>query len=60
MVAPVDVLRFDDTVHRLLGDNLEVTLRPRPSSSSTRAPYQARQLAARVPGALVKEMAFTP
>ena len=37
VVAPVDVLRFDDTLYRMLGANLE-ELTPRPSSSSTPAP----------------------
>ena len=59
VVAPVDVLRFDDTVYRLLGDNLE-DLTTETDFILDAGTYQARQLASmRVPGALVKEMAFT-
>ncbi|MFO1306173.1 MAG: metallopeptidase TldD-related protein [Burkholderiales bacterium] len=59
VVAPVDVLRFDDTVYRLLGDNLE-DLTTETEFILDAGTYQARQLASmRVPGALVKEMAFT-
>ncbi|MFO1312216.1 MAG: metallopeptidase TldD-related protein [Burkholderiales bacterium] len=59
VVAPVDVLRFDDTLYRLLGENLEHLTRETEFILDA-GTYQARQLASlRVPGALVKEMAFT-
>lgn len=59
VVAPVDVLRFDDTVYRLLGENLEALTRETEFILDA-GTYQSRQLASlRLPGALVKEMAFT-
>jgi predicted Zn-dependent protease len=59
IVAPVDVLRFDDTVYRLLGENLEDLTRDTEFILDA-GTYQSRQLASvRLPGALVKEMAFT-
>jgi predicted Zn-dependent protease len=59
VVAPVDVLRFDDTVYRMLGENLE-GLTAETEFILDAGTYQARQLASvRVPGALVKDMAFT-
>lgn len=59
IVAPVNVLRFDDTVYHLLGDRLagltdsvETILDP--------STYGGRSTAsARLPGALVEEMTFT-
>ena len=59
IVAPVDVLRFDDTLYRLLGDNLEALTSERELSleSST---YGSRKLeSVLLPGALVSEMSFT-
>lgn len=59
VVAPVDVLRFDDTLFRMLGDNLEALTAERELllSSST---YGSRTLtSATLPGALVAEMNFT-
>ena len=59
VVAPVDVLRFDDTVYRLFGANLEA-LTAETEFILDAGTYQSRQLASvRLPGALVKEMAFT-
>ena len=59
VVAPVDVLRFDDTVYRLLGANLEA-LTAETEFILDAGTYQSRQLASvRLPGALVSEMAFT-
>jgi predicted Zn-dependent protease len=59
IVAPIDVLRFDDTVYRLLGPNLEA-LTLETEFILDAGTYQSRQLASvRVPGALVSEMAFT-
>lgn len=59
IVAPIDVLRFDDTVYRLLGPNLEA-LTQETEFILDAGTYQSRQLASvRVPGALVSEMAFT-
>ncbi|MBS0320312.1 MAG: TldE/PmbA family protein [Proteobacteria bacterium] len=59
IVAPVDVLRFDDTVYRLLGSKLEALTAEREMLLSSES-YGSRQLtSAHVPGALVSEMAFT-
>ena len=59
VVAPVDVLRFDDTVYRMLGANLEALTRETEFILDA-GTYQSRQLASvRLPGALVSEMAFT-
>jgi hypothetical protein len=58
-VAPVDVLRFDDTLFGMLGDNLEAltTERELLLSSST---YGSRMLtSATLPGALMSELNFT-
>ena len=59
VVAPVDVLRFDDTVYRMLGGNLEA-LTTETEFILDAGTYQSRQLASvRLPGALVSELAFT-
>jgi len=59
VVAPVDVLRFDDSVFRLLGSNLEALSAGRELVLSS-ASYGMRRLeSAHVPGMLVREMAFT-
>ncbi len=59
VVAPVDVLRFDDTVYRMLGDESRGA-DERDRIHPRRRHYQSRQLASvRLPGALVSEMAFT-
>jgi len=53
VVAPVDVLRFDDTVYRMLGANLEA-LTAETEFILDAGTYQSRQLASvRLPGALV-------
>ena len=59
VVAPVDVLRFDDTLYRILGENLE-SLTTETELLLDPNTYGARMLtSATLPGALVKEMAFT-
>ena len=59
IVAPIDVLRFDDTVYRLLGSNLEA-LTTETELLLDSGTYQSRKLTSlRLPGALVGEMAFT-
>ena len=59
IVAPVDVLRFDDTIYRMLGENLEALTRETELRSRP-GPTASAQLAhaMRLPGALA-EMAFT-
>ena len=59
VVAPIDVLRFDDTIYRLLGSNLEA-LTSETELLLDAGTYQSRKLTSlRLPGALVGEMAFT-
>ncbi|MEO8677291.1 MAG: metallopeptidase TldD-related protein [Casimicrobiaceae bacterium] len=59
IVAPIDVLRFDDTLFRMLGPNLEA-LTAETDLLLASDTYGARQLSSmRVPGALLSEMTFT-
>ena len=59
IVAPIDVLRFDDTVYRLLGTNLEA-LTEETELLLDCGTYRSRKLTSlELPGALVGEMAFT-
>ena len=59
IVAPVDVLRFDDTLFRMLGANLEA-LTAETELLLASDTYRERQLASmRLPGALLAELAFT-
>ncbi|HVJ74685.1 MAG TPA: metallopeptidase TldD-related protein [Casimicrobiaceae bacterium] len=59
IVAPVDVLRFDDSLYRMLGSNLEALTRETELLLSADS-YRSRHLtSARLPGALVREIAFT-
>jgi predicted Zn-dependent protease len=59
IVAPIDVLRFDDTVYRLLGSNLEA-LTEETELLLDAGTYCSRKLTSlRLPGALIGEMAFT-
>ncbi len=59
IVAPVNVMRFDDTLYRLLGSSLEALTREPQSTMDSRT-YGARSLqTSRVPGALLAKMAFT-
>jgi len=59
IVAPVDVLRFDDTLFRMLGANLEA-LTAETELMLASDSYRERQLASmQLPGALVSELTFT-
>lgn len=59
VVAPVNVLRFDDTLYRLLGANLEA-LTQETELMLEASTYRSRQLSSvRLPGALIRELAFT-
>ena len=59
VVAPVNVLRFDDTLYRMLGDNLEALTVERELLLESNT-YGSRMLTSMtVPGALVSEMNFT-
>ncbi len=59
IVAPLDVMRFDETIYRMLGDNLVGLTKERDwiLASDT---YGGRSTdSGRVPGALVEDFAFT-
>jgi predicted Zn-dependent protease len=59
IVAPVDVMRFDDTLFRMLGTNLEALTREREMLLEANT-YGERVLAsATLPGALLRELNFT-
>ena len=59
IVAPVDVLRFDDTLYRMFGDNLEALTAERELLLESNT-YGSRMLTSfMLPGALVSEMSFT-
>lgn len=59
VVAPVNVLRFDDTLYRMLGSNLE-HLTEETELMLESGTYGSRHLrSVRLPGALVSGMAFT-
>jgi predicted Zn-dependent protease len=59
IVAPVNVLRFDDTIYRMLGDKLEALTVERELMLESNT-YGARMLTSTtLPGALLTEMQFT-
>ncbi len=59
IVAPVDVLRFDDSFYRMFGPNLEA-LTAETELLLDGNTYQSRQLSSlRLPGALISDLAFT-
>ncbi len=59
IVAPIDVLRFDDTAYHLLGDKLE-GLTDKVETILDSSTYEERSMESlRLPGALVGEMTFT-
>lgn len=59
IVAPVNVLRFDDTIYRMLGDKLEALTRERELLLEANS-YGSRMLSSvTLPGALLSEMNFT-
>ena len=59
IVAPVNVMRWDDTLYRMLGENLEA-LTDRAHWILDSRTYGHRSVqTSRVPGALLRKMAFT-
>lgn len=58
IVAPVDVLRFDDTAYHLLGDRLEGLTDDVEVLIDTSTYGERSTASARLPGALVSEMRF--
>jgi len=59
IVAPVDVMRFDDSVFRLLGGELVGLTRETELLMSSDTYRQRNVASMRLPGAVVREMAFT-
>jgi predicted Zn-dependent protease len=59
IVAPVDVMRFDDTVFRLLGEELIGLTAEQELLVSSDTYHQRNVASMRLPGAVVREMAFT-
>jgi predicted Zn-dependent protease len=59
IVAPVNPLRFDDTIYRMLGENLVDLTRERELLLSTSTYDERSTSSARLPGALVSSMRFT-
>jgi len=59
IVAPVNVMRFDDSIYRMLGENLVDLTRERELLLDT-STYEARSTrSARLPGALLRSLRFT-
>jgi predicted Zn-dependent protease len=59
VVAPLKVMRFDDSILRLLGESLEALTVERDFLPST-ATWRERSLeSTRLPGALLRELTFT-
>lgn len=59
IVAPLDVMRFDDTLYRLLGTELIDLTREREWMLSTQSYGERSVETARLPGALIGEVTFT-
>jgi predicted Zn-dependent protease len=59
IVAPLNVMRFDDTAYRILGDNLEALTRERHLIPATDTYQQRSTVSMRTPGALVRDFALT-
>lgn len=59
VVAPVEVMRFDDTLYDLLGDRLEALTVEAPLMPSTSSYGFRATGGAKLPGALVRGMRFT-
>ena len=59
VVAPLNVMRFDETIYRMLGENLLGLTRERDFILDNDTYYQRSTACAWVPGALVRDMRFT-
>jgi predicted Zn-dependent protease len=59
IVAPVNVLRFDDTIYRMLGEKLIDLTRTQDMLLSTWTYGERSTASSRLPGALLAEMRFT-
>jgi predicted Zn-dependent protease len=59
IVAPLNVMRFDDTIHRMLGSELEALTVERELLLSASTYYNRSTGSSRLPGVLLKDFAFT-
>ena len=59
IVAPVNVMRFDEPVYRILGSNLEDLSKEREFLLSARSYYHRSTASAHIPGALIRDFRFT-
>ena len=57
--APLEVMRFDDTVYRVLGENLEALTRERDLVPDADTYGERSTLSMRTPGALVRDFTLT-
>lgn len=57
--APLNVMRFDDTAYRILGDNLEALTQERDLVPDADTYGERSTLSMRTPGALVRDLALT-
>lgn len=57
--APLNVMRFDDTVYRMLGENLEALTRERDLIPDADTYGERSTVSMRTPGALVRDFALT-
>jgi predicted Zn-dependent protease len=59
IVAPIDVMRFDETIYRVLGENLVGLTQEREMILDTGTYSRRSTTSGRLPGALVDDFAFT-
>ena len=59
IVAPLDVMRFDDTAYRIFGDNLEALTRECDLVPEADTYGERQALSMRTPGALVRDFTLT-
>ena len=59
IVAPVDVMRFDETLYHVLGDGLEALTQERDFLMSASTYERRSTSSSRLPGALVNDFTFT-
>jgi hypothetical protein len=59
IVAPASPIRFDDTIYRMLGDNLVDLTRSRELLLDSSTYGERSTASARLPGALLKGLRFT-
>ena len=59
VVGPLNVMRFDDTIYRILGSNLEALTTQRDFLLSASSYFHRSTQSARLPGALIRNFRFT-